>query len=296
MTDLQLVRGENETLTQRLQALVDHARNLQGSCKDMNGELGKATNAIGQLRSTLETVKDQGSSKLREVKAQAKQERAVLVNTALSSMRQLRSHLTTALSGLRESPAPPTLEAKETMVWSPYLKRWSVQTEGREELVLRLQMPPIKLEGVAVKSPYSPPYSPPHTTRNGFCNGSTMRPPSALQPSMSPMLQRRYSPRGSPNSLPGSPQHQQSMSVPPQRRRSADDMPQSSMSTMPHEERRHSLADSAVQSLSGSPTLIRPPRRVDVANLTIAPRPVLSPHLKRPVSSPHLCNCRLGSP
>jgi len=214
-------------------------------------------------------------------------------------MRQLRSHLTTALSGLRESPAPPTMEAKETMVWSPYLKRWSVQTEGREELVLRLQMPPIQLEGVAVK----PPYSPPHTARNGFCNGSTTRPPSAPQLSISPMLQRRYSSPGSPHSLlgsahslPGSPQHRQSTSVPPQRRYGlADDVPQSSVSTMPHE-RRYSLADGAVQSLPGSPTLVRPPRpRVDVTNLTIA-RPVLSPHLKRPVSSPHLCNYRLGSP
>ena len=107
---------KRHSLSSRATELMNVCRGLEDSLQKMSGELGTATNAIGQLRGKLEAVEDEGSSKVREIKAQAKQERKVLVNAALSSMRQLRSHLTTALSGLREVPAPTSEEAKETMV------------------------------------------------------------------------------------------------------------------------------------------------------------------------------------
>ena len=73
-------------------------------------------------------------------------------------------------------------------VWSPWLRRWSVQTEGRDELVLRLQMPPINgLEGI----------KPPRTVRNG---PSTI--PNTSRPLWNPSSREGFSDRYLINSAP----------------------------------------------------------------------------------------------
>lgn len=79
----------------------------------------------------------------------------VLVSTALSSLNQLRSHLTQTLSGLRD--ATPSTESG--LVWHPVQKRWVLHSEGLQDLlVLRVQLPSPNVLGVtSVHTPHPPP-------------------------------------------------------------------------------------------------------------------------------------------
>ena len=64
--------------------------------------LGATREAFETLQSQLASADGIGSAKMAQLKLEAQHERAALVTSALESLRHLRSHLVTALSGLRE--------------------------------------------------------------------------------------------------------------------------------------------------------------------------------------------------
>ena len=64
--------------------------------------LGATRDAFEKLQCQLTSADGIGSAKIAQLKLEAQHERAALVTSALESLRHLRSHLVTALSGLRE--------------------------------------------------------------------------------------------------------------------------------------------------------------------------------------------------
>ena len=105
------------------------------------------------------------ASQIREIREEARRQRQQLVNSALSSMRQLRAHHTFAISGLREAPSALT-DAEEAWRRSrlagvlptrPWRRRAFVQGSPRRgaessespNLVIKLEMPPLNALGIA---------------------------------------------------------------------------------------------------------------------------------------------------
>lgn len=125
----------------------------------MGKELEGATGALDQLRDRFGAVEEAGKRAVGEAKAEAKRQRQVLVNAALSSLSSLRTHLVATLSGLREDAAP--MHKKMAMhaaaadhhgtklAWNASQGRWALVSEGiMDHLVIRVNVPPIGVRGL----------------------------------------------------------------------------------------------------------------------------------------------------
>ena len=129
-------------LLQYVEALVRKHMSVEASYVQMQDELARAASAVLEVRQRLEQAEGGLEVRVKEVRAEAKRERHVLVLAALDSLSQLRSHLTRALSGLRDAADP----SQQHLAWHPLHKRWVLASEGRQDLlVLRVEMPPINL-------------------------------------------------------------------------------------------------------------------------------------------------------
>ena len=86
-----------------------------------------------ELKGKLDELESGANYRMREVTEMARLERSRLVHAALSSMQQLRTHLTTTLSGLKEVEPPPA--QREQFAWNPFKNRWGVVSDGKYETV-----------------------------------------------------------------------------------------------------------------------------------------------------------------
>ena len=165
-----------------VELLVRKHRSVEASYVQMQDELARAASAVLEVRRRLEQAEGGLEVRVKEVRAEAKRERHVLVLAALDSLSQLRSHLTRALSGLRDAADP----SQQHLAWHPLHKRWVLASEGRQDLlVLRVEMPPINLAvGYGVQTPrlhkglVSVDQQPPR----GWVSPRTAHPPPILPP------------------------------------------------------------------------------------------------------------------
>lgn len=161
-----LTTGKAPTVSQRVEELCNRFKSQQEGLETMNQELSKATATITELKLGLEDVDHLVEAKVKEVREEARQRRAKLVEGAVMSLSHLRSHLIFALSGLREAQGsgkprviPKALSAEAgagtRMAWHPFERRWTVRSEGQyDQLVLKLAVPKENALGIrAVAGP-----------------------------------------------------------------------------------------------------------------------------------------------
>lgn len=118
----------------------------------MDIDLAAATSAMDQIRAKFDSVEEDGKRAVGEAKAEAKRQRQVLVNAALSSLNSLRTHLVATLTGLREDAAPAqkqmatqvaTDDDGAKLAWNAAQGRWALMSEGKmDHLVIRVAVPP----------------------------------------------------------------------------------------------------------------------------------------------------------
>ena len=106
----------------------------------MDIDLAAATSAMDQIRAKFDSVEEDGKRAVGEAKAEAKRQRQVLVNAALSSLNSLRTHLVATLTGLREDAAPAqkqmatqvaTDDDGAKLAWNAAQGRWALMSGGR---------------------------------------------------------------------------------------------------------------------------------------------------------------------
>ena len=119
--------------------LNDRYLATQYSLDRVEKQLSIMTDSVIELRLQLQIVTEDGREQLQEAESAAKAERTRLAKAAMTSLQQLRSHLTSTLNGLREeqqSLGGPD----EIFIHSPLKGRWGVQTNGKfDELVIRVE-------------------------------------------------------------------------------------------------------------------------------------------------------------
>ena len=96
----------SEALLEGVDALLARVAELKASLGEMEAMLAASQAAFDALRGQLDSVDGVGHAKVLQAQQAAKAERAVLVTSALESLRHLRQHLVKALSGLREVATP----------------------------------------------------------------------------------------------------------------------------------------------------------------------------------------------
>lgn len=112
----------SDAVREGVDGLLARVAQLKSSLGEMEVMLGASQAAFDALRGQLDSADGVSHAKVLEAQQAAKAERAVLVTSALESLRHLRQHLVKALSGLREVATPP-ITAKATspqgtqMVW-----------------------------------------------------------------------------------------------------------------------------------------------------------------------------------
>ena len=155
--------GRPPPLPLLIEKMLDKYRGLGGKLEQMHAELQSASASLAQLQTELDKAEDHGKAQMRELsrelRAQLRTQRSTLVAVALSSLQQLRTHLVHALAGLREVPWTRQAASQGTtrLGWNPARRCWFVQPMGRvDEILLRLEMPPLQTTGVPVPAPTSP--------------------------------------------------------------------------------------------------------------------------------------------
>ena len=155
-------------LTPAVDTMLKRFLKLKLDLDSMEATLASNVEALEALQGKLNDADSNGDTKIIAVQEMAKKERAQLVSTALESLRHLRTHLVSALSGLREVITAPTspgahgrmLSTKhgDRLVWAPHDRSWHIESEGqRDQLVMRLEFPPTM---VGVRAPVGASRSP----------------------------------------------------------------------------------------------------------------------------------------
>ena len=96
--------------------------------------------AMERAQAALGVVTSTADAKLQKVQETALKERTILVTAALRSLQQLRSHLTTTLSGLHVQPRERSVDGPEA--WRKWKAHWGVTAPTNEPLVVKLLPPP----------------------------------------------------------------------------------------------------------------------------------------------------------
>ena len=158
-------------LTPQVNLIIRKYNDLVQQLEEMQATLNKSQEAMEKLQGALGDL----SSVKSGMKEEAKKERQILVNSALESMRHLRTHLVSALIGLREvaSSMPETaleisptrqrivLErpwAGETSRSSPLMRKVSMDdVHNGQRLVVTFELPTIDAMGLGRPRPHRDP-------------------------------------------------------------------------------------------------------------------------------------------
>ena len=155
--------------------------------------------ATTETLAQLEKAQDNASSRIDSLRENARRERVLLVQTALTSLSQLRSHLTTTLSGMAlvdvrpegggtdadavalaagATPASGLLGDKAESHWERWKREWTVQPSPRSELLTLRYTPPVSVKSVALSprgARYSKSYPEEYASRPATAPHSTGR-------------------------------------------------------------------------------------------------------------------------
>lgn len=155
---MQSLTSENARLSEHTHELQGQLRTAEAALTQSKHELGWATMAIEKSQGELDRVTSTANKRLVSVHEEAQKERTLLVQAALQSLQQLRTHLTSTLSGLRvqskEGDAPP--DPRDVAAWQRWKHRWGVTSQGGESTTVRLippEMPPLSVLPMALTPP-----------------------------------------------------------------------------------------------------------------------------------------------
>ena len=124
-------------LAEQLGKLQDAYLAMEYALERSHKELDTTAQHMQELRAKLDDVQLQSRTRIRESQEAAHRERSTLVNAAIGSLHQLRSHLTVALTN---APCKPSVDDK--FVWNGIKNGWGVESDGRfGELVVKLEVP-----------------------------------------------------------------------------------------------------------------------------------------------------------
>ena len=140
LSSVSLLTADKKKLLGQVDDLINRYRTAEAALAKSSRELQFVTMAMERAQAALGVVTSTADAKLQKVQETALKERTILVTAALRSLQQLRSHLTTTLSGLHVQPAERSVDGPEA--WRKWKAHWGVTAPSNEPLVVKLLPPP----------------------------------------------------------------------------------------------------------------------------------------------------------
>ena len=157
-----LVSSEPPPLPEMIEMILDGHRATCKTIEGMQSELERASDALSELSERLAYANGDSDARVAQAQAKFKAERISLIRTALSSMQQLRLHLTQALSGVQvvsitRQNLTKALQLQGTRCWNPVKKCWDVKSyDAVDEMTLQVAVPAPPLSPKGLNRPASP--------------------------------------------------------------------------------------------------------------------------------------------